>query len=48
MADCLVKLKASDVAGAILPLKINEDNSVEDLKRWIYRDQRIYCWEARV
>lgn len=35
MADCLVKLKASDVAGAILPLKINEDNSVEDLKRWI-------------
>ena len=35
MADFLVKLQESDVAGAILPQKVLEDNTVEDLKRWI-------------
>jgi hypothetical protein len=31
----LVKLSERDVAGAILPEKVIEDNTVEDLKRWI-------------
>ena len=35
MADFLVKLQESDVAGAILTQKVLEDNTVEDLKRWI-------------
>jgi hypothetical protein len=35
MADFLVKLSERDVAGAILPEKVIEDNTVEDLKRWI-------------
>ncbi len=32
MADFLVKLSERDVAGAILPEKVIEDNTVEDLK----------------
>jgi hypothetical protein len=35
MADFLVRLNEKDVPGAILPEKVPEDNTVEDLKRWI-------------
>ncbi len=35
MADLLLKFSEQDVRGAVLPLLIVEDNTADDLRRWI-------------